>query len=115
MRNTPKVNERTQKLRKQLTDAERHLWGRIRRHQLNGYRFRRQAPIGRYIVDFVCLSERLIIEVDGGQHSDRRDVDARRTEWLESQNFRVLRFWNNEVFENIEGVIETIASALEEK
>ncbi len=115
MRNTPTVNERTQKLRKQLTDAERHLWDKLRRHQLNGYRFRRQVPIGRYVVDFACLPERLIIEVDGGQHSERQDADARRTEWLESQNFRVLRFWNNEVFGNIEGVIETIASAIEEK
>ncbi len=115
MRNTPKTNERTQRLRKQLTDAERHLWEKLRRHQLNGYRFRRQVPIGPYIVDFACLSERLIVEVDGGQHSERHDADARRTEWLESQDFRVVRFWNNEVFGNIEGVIETIASALEEK
>ena len=96
------------KLRKNPTDAEKLLWARLRGGQLDGVRFRRQAPMGSYVVDFFCPSARLIIELDGGQHAERTAPDARRTEWLEGQGYRVIRFWNNEVLGNIEGVLETI-------
>ena len=95
-------------MRAQPTDAERRLWSKIRYEQLEGLKFRRQAPIGRYIVDFVCFSNLLIIELDGGQHADQERQDLARTTWLESQGFRVMRFWNNEVLANTEGVLETI-------
>ncbi|MCC7046862.1 MAG: endonuclease domain-containing protein [Alphaproteobacteria bacterium] len=90
------------------TDAERRLWSKLRYGQLGGLKFRRQAPIGAYIADFVCFPIQLIIEVDGGQHATAERRDAARTAWLELQGFRVLRFWNNEVLSNTEGVLETI-------
>jgi len=95
-------------LRKSQTDAENLLWRRLRREQLKGLRFRRQHPIGRYIVDFVCLEKRLILEIDGGQHDIERDKDEQRTNWLISEGYNVLRFWNNEVLTNLEGVLEEI-------
>ena len=100
------------RLRKTPTDAETRLWAVLRRRQIEGARFRRQAPIGPYVVDFACLAERLVVEVDGGQHARQQDRDAARTAWLESPGFRVLRFWNHEVLGNIEGVAERIAGAL---
>ncbi|MCH8113040.1 MAG: endonuclease domain-containing protein [Proteobacteria bacterium] len=100
------------RLRKTPTDAEQRLWSVLRRRQIEGARFRRQAPIGPYVVDFACLAEKLVVEVDGGQHARQQDRDAARTAWLESQGFHVLRFWNNEVLGNIEGVTERIAGAL---
>ena len=90
---------RARQLRKNLTDAEQGLWNIIRNRQVSGYRFRRQAPIGPYIIDFVCFENRLVIEVDGGQHLERADYDAERTAWLESAGFRVVRFWNNQVLQ----------------
>lgn len=103
---------RARQLRRDLTDAERRLWSRLRYLQFNGLRFRRQAPIGPYIADFVCFSERLVIEVDGGQHAVRKHHDALRTAWLKTQGFRVMRFWNNDVLRNTNGVLETIAKAI---
>ncbi|WP_316976761.1 endonuclease domain-containing protein [Shumkonia mesophila] len=100
------------RLRRNLTEAEARLWFHLRRKQLEGHRFRRQVPIGPYIIDFVCLAERLLIEVDGGQHVEARKRDQRRTQWLESQGFRVLRFWNHDVLGNTDGVVETIRLAL---
>jgi very-short-patch-repair endonuclease len=104
--------ERARQLRKNLTDAERRLWKYLRCKQIEGHRFRRQVPIGPYYVDFLCLERRLVIEVDGGRHADRQAEDAKRTAWLESQGFRVLRYWNNEVLQNFEGVVEAILLAL---
>jgi very-short-patch-repair endonuclease len=98
-----------------MTDAERHLWSHLRRRQLVEAKFRRQASIGRYIVDFVCFEEKLIIELDGGQHTEQVEYDEQRTSWLNSQGFRVLRFWNHEVFEDLDSVLEVILNALENR
>jgi very-short-patch-repair endonuclease len=91
-----------------MTDAERLLWRHLRQRQVEGYKFRRQHPVGHYIVDFACLEGCLIVEVDGGQHADRKGYDRERTAWLEEQGFRVLRFWNTDVLGNIDGVREVI-------
>jgi very-short-patch-repair endonuclease len=103
--------ERARRWRKNLTDAERRLWSKLRRRQLDGFRFRRQVPLGPYFVDFLCIEERLIIEVDGGQHAVEQAADAKRTAWLEGEGFRVVRFWNNDVLANADGVIEIMASS----
>ncbi|HWP93495.1 MAG TPA: endonuclease domain-containing protein [Thermodesulfobacteriota bacterium] len=104
--------DRARELRKNPTDAERKLWKHLRLRQLDGHKFRRQHPIGPYIVDFACLEKRLIVEVDGGQHSERVVYDEERSEWLESQGFRILRFWDNEVLTSVDVVKEVIAEAL---
>jgi very-short-patch-repair endonuclease len=106
------ANERARALRQNLTDAERRLWFHLRRKQLDGHRFRRQVSIGPYIADFVCLESKLVIEVDGGQHGDNAEKDARRTALMEAQGFRVLRFWNDEVLGNTVGVLEAIRQRL---
>jgi very-short-patch-repair endonuclease len=95
-------------LRKKSTDAENVLWKQLRRKQLEGLKFRRQQPIDNYVVDFVCFEKRIVIEVDGGQHSIERDKDSERDNYLVINGFKVLRFWNNEVLQNIEGVLEMI-------
>ncbi len=97
-----------------MTDSERKLWRELSKHQLAVHRFRRQHPLGRYIVDFVCPSKRFIVEVDGGQHNEteQQAYDARRTAWLETQGYRVFRVWNTEVFDNLDGVAETIFQEL---
>jgi very-short-patch-repair endonuclease len=100
------------KLRENATDAERKLWHHLRRKQINDLRFRRQYRIGSYVVDLICLPARLVVEVDGGQHDVRRAEDDARTAWLESQGFRVIRFWNNEVLGNIEGVLHVVGEQL---
>jgi very-short-patch-repair endonuclease len=102
---------KAKKLRREMTDAESKLWSILRNSQLNGAKFRRQQPIGPFIVDFVCQQARLIIEADGSQHADSL-ADARRTDFLGSKGYRVLRFWNNEIIENLEGVAESILAAL---
>jgi very-short-patch-repair endonuclease len=103
-------------LRTNSTDAERRLWSILRCEQLKGYKFRRQAAIGDYVVDFVCFSHDLVIELDGGQHSaeSARRYDLLRTAWLESQGFRVLRYWNHQVFENLDGIADVVWRALSE-
>ena len=99
------------RLRKNLTIAETKLWRNLQSRQLNGLKFVRQEPIGRYVADFVCREHRLIIEVDGGQHADsKRDIV--RDTWLREHRYRILRFWNNDVIGNIDGVLETILAAL---
>jgi very-short-patch-repair endonuclease len=97
-------------MRSEMTDAERTLWMQLRAHRLDGLKFRRQTPIGRYIVDFVCHEHRLVIELDGGQHAESQH-DTTRDRWLESKGYRILRFWNSDVFQNRGGVLETIVSA----
>jgi very-short-patch-repair endonuclease len=105
--------ERARRLRRNSTNAETKLWSRLRSRGVNGYKFVRQEPIGPYVVDFVCREQRLVIEVDGGQHAtDKRDVE--RDVWLKQHRYRVVRFWNNDVLGNIDGVLETIAAALDE-
>ena len=102
---------KAKELKKNATDAEQALGRRLRAHQLTGHKFRRQQPIGQYIVDFVCFDKRVIVEVDGGQHSERVVYDDQRSAWPESQGFRVLRFWNHEVLQNLEAVTEVILRA----
>src|SRR5215471_702930 len=107
----PQRTDRSRRLRRDATDAERRLWYRLRARQIAGAKFVRQDPIGPYVVDFACREQRLIVEVDGGQHAtDPRD--AVRDQWLSDRGYRVLRFWNNDVLANTEGVLETIAAAL---
>jgi very-short-patch-repair endonuclease len=101
-------------LRSRMTNAEQRLWNAVRNRKLHGFKFRRQFPLGRYVVDFVCLDRSLVIEVDGGQHSEQTRHKRERTEWLERHGWRILRFWNNEVQENFAGVLETILVALGE-
>lgn len=107
----PKQTKNARRLRTNMTDAEKKLWYRLRNKQFYGFRFRRQHPIGPYIVDFVCLKTKLIIELDGGQHAGNAK-DGTRTSYLQSQGFTVLRLWNNEVMENLEGVLEMLAKHL---
>jgi len=108
------ANTNARQLRKDLTEAEKALWSKLRYKQLDAHRFRRQIPIGPYVIDFGCLASRLLIEIDGGQHAERSGEDGRRTAWLGARGYRVIRFWNNDVLGNIEGVIEMIRSALYE-
>ncbi|CAI8018516.1 Uncharacterized protein HI_1162 [Geodia barretti] len=104
---------RSRHMRKNPTDAERALWNILRNRQVLGYKFRRQAPMGPYIVDFVCFENRLIIEVDGAQHMERADYDVDRTTWLASAGYKVIRFWNNQVLEEMGAVRETIFATVE--
>jgi len=97
-------------LRKRLTDAEKFLWGHVRGKQLEGFKFRRQEPIGNYVADFVCYEKRVIVEVDGSQHCSEKDHE--RDRWFEGQGFKVIRFWNNEVLKNTEGVWEVIRKTM---
>jgi very-short-patch-repair endonuclease len=98
------------KLRRESTDAERLIWKYLKSKKLSGFKFRRQEPIGKYIADFVCFENKIIIEIDGSQHNMpvNRMNDEERTRWLKGRGFRVLRFWNSEVLKNMDGVWETI-------
>ena len=106
------AQRKARELRVTMTDAERRLWSALRGRRLQGYKFRRQHPIGPYIADFVCVEHRLVIEADGGQHADNAD-DQRRTVWLQRRGWRVVRFWNNDILANPEGVQDVIWRALE--
>ena len=99
-------------LRANSTDAERRLWYYLRHRRLSGYRFRRQVPIGRFVVDFACIRARLIVEIDGGQHAESIVEDLERTLYLARAGFRVIRFWNDEVLQRTEAVLESILEAL---
>jgi very-short-patch-repair endonuclease len=98
-------------MRREPTEAEKKLWYALRNRRFGKWKFRRQAPIGRYIVDFLCCQKWLIIEVDGGQHNER-DSDLARDAWFRSQGYETLRFWNTDVLENLEGVLTYIEAAL---
>ncbi|MFL6737575.1 MAG: endonuclease domain-containing protein, partial [Sphingomicrobium sp.] len=102
---------KAKRLRHEMTNAERRLWSVLRNSQLDGAKFRRQQPIGPYIADFVCQRARLIIEADGSQHAESVS-DNRRTAFLQCRGYRALRFWNNDIFENLEAVAESILAAL---
>ena len=106
---------RARQMRKQSTDAERLLWSKLRDRRMMNCKFRRQYPMGRYIVDFVCRKHNLIIEIDGGHHADQQDYDAVRSEWLRSQGFNVLRYWDTDVLTRLESVLELIGEALEKR
>jgi adenine-specific DNA-methyltransferase len=99
-------------LRANSTDAKRHLWYYLCHRRMSGYRFHRQMPIGRFVADFVCLRARLIVELDGGQHAERLLEDLERTRYLARCGYRVIRFWNDEVPEQTEAVLESILEAL---
>ena len=102
---------RARRLRLNQTDAEKKLWWRLRNRQIAGCKFVRQEPVGPYTCDFVCREQRLVIEVDGGQHADSA-ADKVRDQWLVSHNYRVMRFWNNDVLSNIDGVLTVIDEAI---
>ncbi|WP_309662202.1 DUF559 domain-containing protein [Sphingomonas sp.] len=104
-----KANPHARRLRRDSTDAEQLMWRALRSRQLAGLKFRRQATIGPYIPDFVCVEARLVVEIDGGQHDE--ELDRQRTRFLEQHGFKMLRFWNNDVLENSDGVLETILRA----
>jgi len=100
------------KLRRDSTDAEKKLWYALCNRQLEGCKFRRQQPIGKYIVDFVNYEKKLVIEIDGSQHMDQQALDRERENWLRSKGFEIIRFWNNDIFENMNGVLEAIRKRL---
>ena len=112
-RTTPKGYERARALRKELTLAEHKLWAYLRGNKLKGVSFRRQHAIGHFIVDFCAIKQKLIIELDGSQHLEQEDYDTERTAFLESKGYRVLRFWNNDVMNDIQGVLRAIDLVLE--
>jgi len=109
---TPMPSRQARQLRRDMTDAERRLWSALRDRRIAGHKFRRQHPVGPFILDFACLELRLAIEADGGQHADS-ERDRCRTAWLEGEGWRVLRFWNNDILTNMEGVAARILEALE--
>ena len=96
-------------LRKRATDTENNLWYYLRAKRFQGLKFRRQHPVGPYIVDFVCLESRIIIELDGSQHVAEEEKDKKRDAWLRQEGYKVLRFWDNEFYQNREGILEKIA------
>jgi adenine-specific DNA-methyltransferase len=97
------------RLRRDMTDVERKLWYAVRDRRLEGFKFRRQATIGTYVVDFLCAEAMLIVELDGGQHNE--EIDAKRTAFLERSGYRLLRFWNSDVTESLDGVLQSILTA----
>jgi len=107
----PKTLEYAKELRRKMTTQETLLWKRLRNRQLGNFKFRKQQPLGPFIADFVCQERKLVIEADGSQHSENIS-DARRDRWLEAQGYIVLRFWNNEINENLDGVLMAILKAL---
>ncbi len=110
--NNEKILSNAKTLRTHQTDAEQRLWYHLRAHRFMDMKFKRQKPVGNYIVDFVCLEQKLIVEIDGGQHAEQMTYDQCRDAWLRNQGYRVLRFWNNEVLQQLEGVLEKIRLAI---
>ncbi|MCX5876429.1 MAG: endonuclease domain-containing protein [Deltaproteobacteria bacterium] len=109
---TEKVLLNAKTLRANQTEAEQRLWYNLRAHRFMDLKFKRQKPMGRYIVDFVCVEHQLIIEIDGGQHAEQAGYDLQRDAWLRGQGYTVLRFWNHEVMHQLEGVLEQIRSTI---
>ncbi len=107
--------ERARRLRRDSTDAEQLLWRHLRNRTAIGAKIRRQHPVGPYVVDFVCLEKNLIIEIDGGQHASEVEADSARSDWLASEGYHVLRFWNNEVLAQTEAVLTAIRDALKSR
>jgi very-short-patch-repair endonuclease len=105
------LSELAKRLRKKPTDAEQRLWRHLQDRHIGGFKFRRQQPLGRYIVDFVNLERKVVVEVDGGQHA-LDPGDKIRDEWLRSEGYQVLRFWDNQVFSELESVLENIRDVL---
>jgi very-short-patch-repair endonuclease len=103
--------DRARQMRREPTDAEKRMWSMLRNRRLGEFKFRRQAKLGRFIVDFVCMERKLVIEIDGSQHAANR-YDQRRDDWLKDRGFEVLRFWNNEVLTNPAGVQYAISASL---
>jgi len=114
-RSNPKTMHQAGKLREVPTPAERKLWAYLRGNKLNGVNFRRQHTIGNYIPDFVSIKKKLAIELDGNQHLEQEEYDIERTKYLESQGYKVIRFWNNQVMNDIEGVFPAIETALKDR
>ena len=112
-RTSPKTFGHAKELHRNMTLAEIKLWARLRAHQLLGIHFRNQHAIGNYVVDFCAPRKKLIIELDGSQHLDQREYDEERTKYLRSRGYRVIRFWNGQVMNNIDGVIRAIIFAVE--
>ncbi len=108
----PKILDRARHLRREMTEAERKLWRFLRNKNLVAAKFRRQVPIGNFIADFCCLECRLIVELDGGQHADHEDSDALRSRFLGEEGFRILRFWNDQVLNGAEFVVEEILAVI---
>ena len=106
---------RSRRLRRDQTDAEGRLWMHLRMRQVGGAKFRRQLPLGPFVVDFCCMEIGLVIEVDGGQHAEREQQDVTRGRQLEAEGFRVLRFWNHEVLQNTAAVLEQISNTIEQR
>ncbi|GLK59262.1 endonuclease [Azotobacter vinelandii] len=109
-----RMRDRARALRRGMTEAEQRLWYHLRAHRFLGLKFRRQAPLGRYIVDFVCMELRLIVELDGGQHAGQVAYDRRRDDWLRERDFTVLRFWNHQALQQTEAVLERIRLGVEQ-
>lgn len=109
------MKEKARTLRRNQTDAERLLWHHLRGRRLAAYKFRRQHPIGPFIADFICIKHRLVVEIDGGQHSLNVHEDNRRTLYIESKGYKVLRFWNDQVLTNIQVVLEAILKSTEDE
>ncbi len=109
------ANERARDLRKTMTVPERKLWRALSDRKVSGFRFRRQHPIGLFIADFVCLERQLVVEVDGSHHAlgDQIEHDKRRTQWLNVEGYRVIRFWSNDVMQSLDGVVQSIVEELE--
>jgi len=107
--------EKSRQLRKNMTPQERKLWYIIRNRQFYGYRFRRQFPLGQYIVDFICREKKIVIEIDGGQHNEIKNIqyDNKRTEYLISEGYKVIRFWNNDIDKNMGGVYNKLKEVFE--
>ncbi len=114
-RTTPKIFERAKALHRDMTEAESRLWKHLRAHRMGDVHFRRQHAIGNYIVDFCAPRRKLIIELDGSQHLEQEEYDEERSEFLKSKGYKILRFWNNDVMNNVDSVLSVIWDTLQKE